>query len=342
MVPGVGVEPTRPCGQRILSPRRLPFRHPGPSPSYRLSPTASCSRPSRDPAQSLTLKHFASPPLAIALSLALRYGSGHANLMSNPAIPREGPAMRSTLLTIGMVGMALIPGLPDEAVVLIQTGKLWRISLSSAFAPYLFGDITSQVTQVSQGGEEGLLGIAFSPQFQTDGRLHLFYNRKPAANNIPCPISEPPGYNIYNYNTLSRFTVSGNVLNPASEEQLISLADCFGWHNGGQLFFRPDGYLYLSTGDEGNIHDPHQNGQNLDMLFAKLLRLDVSGASGYTSPPDNPFVGVAGRDEIWAMGFRNPWRFSFDPVTGDIWLTDVGQYNWEEVNHIEKGGNYGW
>jgi len=241
-----------------------------------------------------------------------------------------------------MVGMALIPGLPDEAVVLIQTGKLWRISLSSAFAPYLFGDITSQVTQVSQGGEEGLLGIAFSPQFQTDGRLYLFYNRKPAANNIPCPISEPPGYNIYNYNTLSRFTVSGNVLNPASEEQLISLADCFGWHNGGQLFFGPDGYLYLSTGDEGNIHDPHQNGQNLDVLFAKLLRLDVSGASGYTSPPDNPFVGVAGRDEIWAWGFRNPWRFSFDPVTDDIWLGDVGPWNWEEVNHIVEGGNYGW
>jgi len=211
--------------------------------------------------------------------------------------------------------------------VITQDALLWRISLSSAFQPYLFGDLRDRTHY--NDAEEGLEGIAFSPQFQTDGRLYLYYVRK-----------KPPGSPLYALNVLSRFQVSGNVLDAASEETLIALDDHYKSHIGGQLYFGPDGYLYVSTGDEGG---PGDVSQDTDSLFGKLLRLDVSGASGYTSPPGNPFVGVDGRDEIWAYGFRNPWRCSFDMAgSRELFCGDVGQNSYEEVNIVRRGGNHGW
>ena len=135
---------------------------------------------------------------------------------------------------------------------------------------------------------------------------------------------------------LSRFQVGSGVIDLGSETVLLEAPQPFGNHNGGQIAFGPDGYLYVALGDGGSSGDPNGNGQNLSTLLGSILRLDVSGA-GYTVPPSNPFGS-----EIYAYGLRNPWRFSFDRANGDLWTADVGQNRWEEVGRIVAGGNYGW
>ena len=136
------------------------------------------------------------------------------------------------------------------------------------------------------------------------------------------------------------------MADPDSEFVIIEIAQPFGNHNGGQLAFGPDGYLYIGLGDGGSGGDPLGNGQNRDTLLGSILRIDVglvSGDKNYSVPPNNPFVGVANaREEIWAYGLRNPWRFSFDERTGFLWLADVGQDMWEEIDIVKKGLNYGW
>ncbi len=197
-----------------------------------------------------------------------------------------------------------------------------------------FLDIASRVRS---GGEEGLLSIAFSPLFKTDGRVFACYSvgssyTSGAANQVKTRVS--------------RFTLQAgnpNALDPASEVVLLEVPKIFGNHNGGQLQFGPDGFLYISIGDGGGGGDPEKTGQDLSVLKAKILRIDPRTGSPYTVPVDNPFVGTAGAaPETWAFGLRNPWRFSFDRVTGELWCADVGQGSWEEVDIIAKGGNYGW
>jgi glucose/arabinose dehydrogenase len=132
------------------------------------------------------------------------------------------------------------------------------------------------------------------------------------------------------------------TLDVANAQTILQVPQPYSNHNGGELAFGSDGYLYLSLGDGGGGGDPEETGQDNTDLLGSVLRLDVSGA-GYTSPPTNPFFGsTPGRDEVWAYGFRNPWRFSFDSVAGDLWLADVGQGSWEEVDLVTSGGNYGW
>jgi glucose/arabinose dehydrogenase len=193
----------------------------------------------------------------------------------------------------------------------------------------LFLDIQDRVNAV--GEEEGLLGIAFHPDYETNGYFYVNYT---AAN---------PRRTV-----ISRFSVlvsDPNRADPTSELVLLEFDQPFPNHNGGQLTFGPDGYLYIATGDGGGAGDPLNNGQNLSTLLGKILRIDVNGTAAglnYSIPPDNPFVGTGFREEIYAYGLRNPWRFSFDPVTRELWAGDVGQDTREEIDIIESGKNYGW
>lgn len=193
-------------------------------------------------------------------------------------------------------------------------------------APFL--DIRDRVTS---GGEKGLLGLAFHPKFRENRRF--FVNYTSPAGGLHTVISE--------------FTAgpSGKT-DPASERILLTIPQPFSNHNGGQIAFGPDGFLYIGMGDGGAGNDPHGNGQKLTTLLGKMLRIDVDQKSkekGYGIPPDNPFVGKENvLPEIWAYGLRNPWRFSFDFKSGLLYVGDVGQNAREEIDIIRRGGNYGW
>ena len=210
----------------------------------------------------------------------------------------------------------------------------------------VFLDLADRVSE--EHNEEGLLGIAFAPAFEDNGFFYVYYSASGPRRSV-----------------LSRFSVSGvdsNVADVDSELVILEIPEPAGNHNGGQLAFGPDGYLYIGVGDGGRGGDPFGNGQNTWTLLGTILRIDVSAASAserYSIPPSNPFAGVDGsRGEIFAYGLRNPWRFSFDIGHGDlgladigenepgglveIWVGDVGQNLWEEINLVRRGLNYGW
>jgi len=181
------------------------------------------------------------------------------------------------------------------------------------------------------GGERGLLGLAFHPQYSTNGYFFVYYNN-PAGNII-----------------VARYSVSStdsNVADPASEKILLNIPKPFDNHNGGSIHFAPDGKLWIITGDGGSGGDPNNNAQNKNVLLGKMLRIDVDATGPYNIPPDNPFAGaVDGADEIWAYGLRNAWKFSFDLTTGNAMIADVGQGAIEEINKMpitQAGLNYGW
>jgi glucose/arabinose dehydrogenase len=191
-------------------------------------------------------------------------------------------------------------------------------------------DIRSRVN--SNPGEAGLLGLAFHPRWQQNHQVFVNYTAPSDTTTS------------HLHTTISRFSSSdgGATIDPASGQVLIDFDQPFENHNGGSTVFGPDGFLYLGLGDGGSGGDPQGNGQNTNVLLGKLLRIDVDSASPYAIPPTNPFATSGGRPEVYAYGLRNPWRFSFDRVTGDLWLGDVGQNAWEEVDRIQSGGNYGW
>jgi glucose/arabinose dehydrogenase len=204
-----------------------------------------------------------------------------------------------------------------------------RIVKGGALLPDPFLDLTSLVT--SGGSEQGLLGVAFDPEYRTNGRFFVDYIDR-------------------NGNTaVARYRVSAgdpDKADPASGAVILGIDQPYPNHNGGDLAFGPDGYLYIGLGDGGSEGDPLGTGQRLDTLLGKILRIDVRGAA-YAVPADNPFVGKAGaRPEIWAYGLRNPWRFSFDRQTGDLYIGDVGQDAYEEIDFqpagSQGGQNYGW
>ena len=183
--------------------------------------------------------------------------------------------------------------------------------------------------RVSSGGEKGLLSIAFHPKFQENGRFFINYTSPAGGLNT----------------VISEFQVSNNpdVADTKSERIILTIEQPFTNHNGGQIAFGPDGYLYIGMGDGGSANDPHGHGQNLSTLLGAMLRIDVDKKDGYGIPSDNPFKAQPNaRPEIWAYGLRNPWRFSFDPLTGILYAGDVGQDNREEIDIIERGRNYGW
>lgn len=186
--------------------------------------------------------------------------------------------------------------------------------------------------RVRSGGEKGLLSVAFHPGFRENGRL--FVNYTSSVGGLHTVISE--------FHAES----GGDSADVGSERVILEVAQPFSNHNGGQIAFGPDGYLYIGMGDGGSGNDPREHGQNLSTLLAAMLRIDIDKRDGkkeYAIPEDNPFREREGaRPEIWAYGLRNPWRFSFDPVTGRLYAGDVGQSAREEIDVIEGGTNYGW
>jgi len=205
--------------------------------------------------------------------------------------------------------------------VLEQPGRILTFREGDASAT-VFLDIRDHV---DFGGEKGLLGFAFAPSFASTGVFFLDYTRGgPLRTQI------------------ASFTSNGTVADKASEVVILEVAQPFDNHNGGQLAFGPDGDLYIGMGDGGSGGDPMRNGQNKNVLLAKLLRIDVSDRTRYKIPSDNPFAAGGGRGEIWAYGLRNPWRFSFDTGTGLLWLADVGQDAYEEIDIVSRGANFGW
>ncbi len=224
-----------------------------------------------------------------------------------------------------MVGFAMIPRSGEEAVVVSQGGQIWRISLSGAFEPVSFGDISSRVIDYQAENEGGLLGLAFSPNYQADGFVYVYFTSDSSGSRR---------------DVLARYQVAGSAIVPAGEQVLLDIPDPYSNHNGGQLAFGPDGRLYLALGDGGGGGDPDENGQDPADCLGSILRLDVSaGPLPLTS--DDLCAGKPGI-EVFAYGLRNPWRFSFDRATGEMWAGDVGQGSWEEVDRIVAGGNYGW
>ena len=215
--------------------------------------------------------------------------------------------------------------------VVEQGGKI-RIVRDGALVERPFLDIGGRITS---GGERGLLGLAFHPDYPTDPRFFVDYTDRD-GNTV-----------------VSSFRVSAtdpDVADPGSESILLHVDQPFANHNGGGLGFGPDGDLYIALGDGGSEGDPQGNGQRLDTLLAKILRIDVDGGAAagapYGIPADNPFVGTAGaKPEIWLYGLRNPWRFRFDRQTGDLWIGDVGQDAWEEIDVARAGVgglDFGW
>lgn len=180
------------------------------------------------------------------------------------------------------------------------------------------------------GGEQGLLGLAFHPNYASNGYFYVNYTKASDGATV-----------------IARYSVSAenpNVANPTGSI-LLTIPQPYSNHNGGTLKFGPDGYLYIGMGDGGSGGDPGNRAQNIDDLLGKMLRIDVNSGSPYGIPPGNPYASVAGADEIWALGLRNPWKFSFDRQNGDLWIADVGQNLHEEVNRAgssEAGLNYGW
>ena len=255
---------------------------------------------------------------------------------------------------VSPIGVVPIPDNSGRLVVIDQIGRLWVLDASGNKMPTPFIDLTSRMVTLSPGFDErGLLGVAFHPDYANNGRLFIYYNAPPRPGG---PTATTTWNNLARF---SEFRVSSdpNVVDMSSERVFLEIDDPQLNHNGGTLVFGPDGYLYISIGDGGGANDSPVghvpdwylvnaggNGQDVEAnLWGSVLRIDMDGAMPYAIPSDNPFVGKPGLDEIYAYGFRNPYRMSFDMGGSHrLFLGDAGQILYEEVDVVEKGGNYGW
>ena len=252
---------------------------------------------------------------------------------STPAAGWDPPALALAPVVEGLESPLFVGHAGDGSgrlFVLEQAGRI-RIVRDGQLLARPFLDIAGRI---SAGGERGLLGLAFSPAYRDDGRFFVDY-------------TDPDGDTV-----IAEYRVSGSDpdrADMASERLILRIDQPYPNHNGGGLAFGPDGLLWIGMGDGGSGGDPEGRGQRLDTLLGKLLRIDPdpAGDAPYSVPADNPFVGRDGaRPEIWATGLRNPWRFSFDRMNGDVWIGDVGQGKWEEVDVLRagtaSGANLGW
>jgi glucose/arabinose dehydrogenase len=274
----------------------------------------------------------------LALALVACGGSSSQPLDSGlandaPALtcsPQSGThvAFRLIATTHGPAMLATAPASDPRLFIVEQQGMI-RILTDDTLVAAPFLDLSNDIACC---GEQGLLGLAFHPDYATNGTFFVFYTTSDA-------------------NVLARYHVSSdpNVADKASGTVLLSIPDFAGNHNGGMIEFGPDGYLYIGTGDGGGAGDPQSNGQNRNALLGKMLRIDVDGRDSgreYRIPPTNPYAAGGGAPEVFMIGLRNPWRWSFDRTTGDMWIGDVGQDQIEELDVLpagmQAGANLGW
>ncbi|MGX5817165.1 PQQ-dependent sugar dehydrogenase [Chitinophaga lutea] len=268
--------------------------------------------------------------------------------------PKEVALLLVADSLVSPLGLVEAPDNSKRLFILDQVGKIWIVDAGGNRLATPFIDLSSKLVTLNPNYDErGLLGFAFHPDYRNNGRFYVYYNLPPRPGALQ------GGTSWNNLSRISEFRVSANpsLADPSSEKILFDIDDPQSNHNGGTLAFGPDGYLYIAIGDGGGANDVAPghvsdwyaanaggNGQDIDSnLFGNILRIDVNNGSPYGIPGDNPFVGKAGRDEIYAYGFRNPYRFSFD-MEGNHWLYvgDAGQSLYEEVSVVKKGGNYGW
>ena len=249
-------------------------------------------------------------------------------LLVASSLMADEPALRLVTVASGIAQPVSITNAGDTRLFITSQKGTIEIWDGTQVLPQPFLDIRSLV---SSGGERGLLSIAFHPHYAENGLFFVNYTDRNGDTVV------------------ARYSVSAsdpNRADPTSAHQILFVGQPFANHNGGQLQFGPDGFLYIGMGDGGSGGDPGNRAQNLGTLLGKMLRIDVNAAE-YSVPPSNPFVGqTSAHGEIWALGLRNPWRFSFDRATGDLWIADVGQGDWEEVDFQPAtsigGENYGW
>jgi len=249
-----------------------------------------------------------------------------------PARPRKGSGVKLTPVFAEQTFQAPLaflqaPGDPSRFFVVEQAGLVKAVpAAGGAATPFI--DIRARVRS---GGETGLLGMAFHPKWPDTPELFLSYTLPGGSTGLRSTVVR------------MRSNDGGHTIDVGTETPVIApFEQPYSNHNGGALAFGKDGYLYIGFGDGGSGGDPLRNGQNVNVVFGKILRVDIDGGAPYGIPADNPFAGGGGLKEIYAFGIRNPWRFSFDRVNGDLWLGDVGQGEWEEVDKVVRGGNYGW
>lgn len=286
---------------------------PSATPAPQASPTADAAEPSR------------TPPAATATAQPTVPATTAAPLDTLP----DPNSAEWTEVVDGLTRPLDLQHAGDERLFIVEQPGAIRIVRDGQLLEQPFLDLRERV--VDAANEQGLLGLAFHPDFDQNGAFFVNYTGQNGDTFV------------------SRFVVSGDPdrADPASERILLTVDQPFANHNGGGMVFGPDGYLYLSTGDGGSAGDPRGNAQDLSTLLGKLLRIDVDAGDFYAVPADNPFIERQdARPEIWAYGLRNPWRFAFDAATGDLFIADVGQNAWEEVNFEPAdsagGRNYGW
>ena len=261
-------------------------------------------------------------------SSATSPGKGEPPMSSRPpALDLDTVEIDLEPLVDGLAAPLLLTHAGDgsgRSFIVEQRGTV-RIVENGETAEEPFLDISDKT---EGGGEQGLLGLAFHPAFDRNGRFFVNYTDL-AGDTI-----------------VASYRTDGTSADPGSEQVLLKIEQPYPNHNGGHLAFGPDGYLYIATGDGGSGGDPEDNGQDRNALLGKLLRIDVDADDGYAIPPDNPFAdGNQGAAEVWAYGLRNPWRFSFDEDSETLWVGDVGQGELEEINRVpagEAGLNFGW
>lgn len=263
--------------------------------------------------------------MGIVIGIAVGLWSTSGWSLSGKPAPVKGPIGLQPLVEHDFSKPVFLTASPDQTnrlFVVEQNGRIFIVTPGQP-NPSLFMDIAEKL---STGGERGLLGLAFHPQYSKNGRFFVNYTRAQDGATV-----------------IAEYRVSPDPARADPQETIrLVIPQPYSNHNGGMIAFGPDAFLYIGTGDGGAGGDPENRAQDRKSLLGKFLRIDVDGPPPFRIPADNPFVGQPGQPEIFALGLRNPWRFSFDRQTGDLWAGDVGQNLWEEIDVIAKGKNYGW